>query len=216
MTITYWVPTTGNAPTPLPVTLGGTGGTTTATGLANLGMAGPLNEVIPSDMTWQAWTADPGTANAASGALTAGSVYLAEFFLRSPATLTNVVLFVVTAGATLTAGQNFAGVYDSSGTQRAVTADQTTNWGSTGLVTAAFTSAFSAPAGRFYVAVVSNGTTPPSFRASGASTALANAGLAAANLRYAINATAQTSLPASITLSSSTGTAASTFTAGLT
>lgn len=190
MTTTYWVPTTSNAPTPLPVSLGGTGSAT----------AGPLSEPIPADFAWQAWSADPGLLGA-TAAPVAGQIQLVMVILRATQTITNILTAVSTAGATLTAGQNFLGIYDSTGTLRGVTADQTTPWGSVGFKSAALTTAITnAAAGVYYVAFLSNGTTPPTFRASTPNAALANGSAVGAALRFSTNLGAQTTLPGSITL----------------
>jgi hypothetical protein len=128
--------------------------------------------------------------------------------LMFPMTITNVVYAVTSVGATLTSAQNFVGIYDSGGTRRALSADQSTIWTSAGLKTTAMTSPWTPAAtgpGQFcWVAFLSVGTTPPRF-AINSNTAVAgaiaamNAGLSVSTARFARGPTAQTSLPATIT-----------------
>jgi len=158
----------------------------------------------PNDFGWKTWTCDPLVCNT-TNLLATGSIYLMAVFVRSAMTISNVIYNVTTVGATLTSAENFIGLYNSSGTRVALTADQTTNFQTSGIHTAAFTSSYAATPGMYYIAIVSNGTTPPTLRASAglSSTLLANAGLSAASYRSAINGTG-TTLPSSLTLSSNT------------
>jgi hypothetical protein len=173
--------------------------------------ASPL--ALPADFSgFQAWTFDPGYCNASPGATTS-LMYLVKFVIRASAVLTNVSVHVVTAPAgTLTASQCFSCVYDSGGTQRAITADQSGVWNTTGVKTSAFTAAYTAPAGSYYFVVnmnVSGGNGPAWRGAAGTASAfLANAGLAAASLRVATQ-TAVAGTPGALTLSSNVQTNAS-------
>jgi hypothetical protein len=66
----------------------------------------------------------------------------------------------------------------------------------------AFTGPRYASQGWYYVVIVTNGTTPPSFgRATVQGATTINAGLTVSTARYATNSTAQHTLPSSITLS---------------
>lgn len=154
------------------------------------------------------WAFDPAT-NLASTVPTSGTVQMSKVLVRKATTITNVIYGVATLGTTLTAGQNFAGLYNASGTRIGVTADQTTAWGSgaLGAATVPLTAPVAVTAGAYWVAFVSNGTTPPAFArgssaASGGSTV--NIGLTAATGRYTTGPAAQTSLPASVTMASRT------------
>jgi hypothetical protein len=151
-----------------------------------------------------AWTCSDPSEIQGSNAPAAGVLTLAEFFVRGGApTISTIAVYVGTAGSSLTSSENFAGIYNSSGTLKGSTADQTTAWGTTGLKSMALTSAFtSIPAGRYYLAILSNGTTPPAFRAPAAVPNLANAGLSGANLRYAAYSSSLTALPGTITMAS--------------
>ena len=162
------------------------------------------NQFFPTDQNLIAWSYDPQGATS-SVAPSGGVIQLVQLVLRGPATVTNVLVHVATGGSTLTAGQNFAGLYDTTGARLGVTADQTTPWTTAGLETMALTSPVQLAAGMYYVALVANGTTPPAFaRSTGiaSASALINAGLTAATARFATNSSGQTSLPSTVTLAS--------------
>src|SRR6185312_9531310 len=101
----------------------------------------------------------------------------------------------------LTSGQNFAAVYDNTGTRIGVTADQTTPWASTGLKQMALTG------GPF------TGTWP-SF-ATGGFILLANAHATGAGLIFATNGSGATTMPGSLAYSSNSVTNAHTYWAGI-
>src|SRR6185436_3019569 len=66
---------------------------------------------------------------------TAGRLEFVKIRLPVGASVTNIVMFVTTAGNTLTSGQCFAVLYDSTATRVGVTASQDVAWVSTGLKT---------------------------------------------------------------------------------
>lgn len=163
-------------------------------------------DASPSAHNLVAWTYDPSHAvNAIE--LTGGTVYLAKLHITRTVSVTKLYWWMSVAGATVTAGQNFGGLYDSAGT-RLVTADaDATVTATAGLQTLTIAST-ALTAGTFvWGALVFNATTKPTVQyasgATGAGTAV-NAGLTAATLRHATAGTSQTSLPASITPASNT------------
>lgn len=155
------------------------------------------------------WSWDPAT-NLASSTLTSGTVFMSKMWVREPATITNLVFGVATLGTGLTAGQNFAGLYNAAGTRLGVTADQTATWGAGAIGAQDIPIAggpVAVPAGAYYLALLSVGGTTPAFArgssaASGGSTV--NVRLTAATARFAVGPAGQTSLPASITMASRT------------
>lgn len=151
-----------------------------------------------------AWNFNPNDAGSGNQTVS-GTINLHKIFIPVTGTMTNSIVTVTTAGSGLTAGQNFVGLYNSAGTRLALTADQTTNWGTTGAKIAAFTSppVISTP-GFYYVAILSVGTTQPIFAGSAGFSNAYNANLTAATFTHADGPTAQTSLPASITMASNT------------
>jgi hypothetical protein len=174
----------------------------------------PLNSILgqlgnhwyPSDQGFLAWSLEPSQAANASPVVS-GTVYMMAVPLRQTATISTITMAVATtAGSGLVSNQNFAGVYNSAGTRLGVTADQSVNWTSVGAKIMPLTAPIaSAPAGMYYVAFVSNGTTPPNFtRESSSQNNGLNANLTAATFRSSLGPTSQTSLPASITMASRT------------
>lgn len=174
----------------------------------------PLNSILgqvgahwyPSDQGMLSWTHDPANNVGAAILTTAGTVYMFAVPLRQITTVTSVIIGVQAAGATLTAGQNFAGLYDSAGNRVGITADQTTNWQSTGAKVMNLTAPALLQPGMYYVAVVANGTTLPTLT-RGITDALGgvmNTNLTAATFRFSFGATGQTTLPATITMASRT------------
>lgn len=162
---------------------------------------------LPSEQGFAGWTFDPSTMGGGSGTAF-GVVYTAKIILRTSAVITNVCFYVNSLATTLTAGQNFAGLYDSTGTRLGVTADQSTNWTSIGFKAMPLSGGpILLSPGTYYTSFVSNGTgTFGVGRASNASSAGdgANFGLTASSYRFAFGPTAQTSLPTSIALGSRT------------
>ncbi|NUQ95301.1 MAG: hypothetical protein HOY79_01620 [Streptomyces sp.] len=158
------------------------------------------NTNCPADQGLIAWTSDgiaTGSANPASG-----GVRLGRIILRRAATITNIWLSVVTAGSGLASGQSFVGLYSPSGTQLGVSADQSTAFASAGVKQIALTSPYTAAAGIYYVALLTNATTPPAFAAMGPPTnSPANANLTVSTGRTLSGPSGQTALPASITMS---------------
>jgi hypothetical protein len=183
-----------------------TGQVLTATsGTAAAWQALDTNYFAPSDHGLIAWTMDPSCTNANGTAVTAGFIYLMMVNLKLAATISKIEVVIGTAGATLTSGQCFAGLYSTAGTRLALTADMSTTWNSTGDKKMSLTGSYSAAAGKYYVAILMNGTTSPSFACGstfGASFTPGNANLAAGGYRWCrSSASGNTSLPASITVS---------------
>jgi hypothetical protein len=189
-------------------TLNGTTSTHTSqistanTNITNLQNLTNTLDFQPVDHGIKAWTQDPAGCGSTGSANSGGVVYLSKVILRVGATVTQAFVTVTSAGTGLTAGQNFVGLYDSTGTRLAVSADLTTDFGSVGTKTVSLGSNV-LTAGSYYVAILANGTTPPSFmRGNGASASALNVGLASGAGRFLDFGTGQTSLPASITLTS--------------
>jgi len=141
-----------------------------------------------------------------SGALTSGTIYVQRLALPGPITVTNILTGVATAGVTLTAAQNFAGLYDASGNQIGVTADQSGTWTSTGVKTMALTGGpFAVNQPFVFAAYLANGTTPPLFaRGAGAGigSPIVNLGASGATMATASNGTLATALPGSLVYAS--------------
>lgn len=180
--------------------------TTVAAGyvIAAVASRGSLLQVPSASLSeLKAWNYDPLIANGGTAQQVTGSTLLLRLDWPGYGVLSNIHVIVSSAGTTLTSGQNFAGLYTSDGsstlTKVAETGDQTTAWGSTGWKTMALTSTVTVDASILYVALLSNGTSPPLF-ARASFNAQANTGnLATATKRNEINSTVATSLPATFT-----------------
>lgn len=162
----------------------------------------PETAWLPGDYNYLAWTYDPAmtVGQMAPGS---GTIWLTRINVREPVSVTNVVAWVGTAGSGLTANQSFCGVYTSAGVLVAATADQSTSWQTGGMKQMALAGGpYVFQPGYYWVAFLSNGTTPPQFgRLNNFNGTITNAGLAPAAYRAATN-TSGTSLPGTITPSS--------------
>jgi parallel beta-helix repeat protein len=160
----------------------------------------------PSKHGLAEWNFDPTAISTVSQVLVSGTLYLVKITPQSSGTITNLIVHVGTAGATLTAGQNLAALFDSGGTRLGITADQSTPWATTGLKTMALGASVAVTAGQdYYVAFLSVGTPPVSFARAGGSVVAPNANLASTALRFAQNGTGLTAIPSTITPASNTG-----------
>ncbi|WP_371538363.1 hypothetical protein OG210_21830 [Streptomyces sp. NBC_00466] len=172
----------------------------TYTSVANYG-----NVWAPNDHGLIAWTLDPACSSSNGTQLSAGYIYLMQVILRSADTISNLTAVIGIGGATLTSGQCLAGLYSSTGTRRALTANMSTTWNSAGDKSMSLTSSYNAPAGKYYVALLFNGTTSPYFACGstfGSNFTPGNDNLSAGSYRFGRSpAAGNTSLPTSITLS---------------
>lgn len=99
---------------------------------------------------------------AGAGATTSGVASYTAIGLLAGEVITNLTAFIQTAGAALTLSK--LGIYSKTGVLLASTADQGTNWQSTGAKTAALTAPLIVPAtDAYYIAELAVGTTGPSF-----------------------------------------------------
>ena len=154
---------------------------------------------------YKAWTFPAEQVSGTGQSSGAGVITMGKVLVNSTQSVSNIYLYINTGGSGLTSGQNFAGVYNSSGTLVATTADLTTPWAGTGWMTHALVGApYGLSQGAYWVAIMSNGTTRPAFGKNNnlLSGALYNGLLTTANLRFCTNGTGTTALPSSITPSS--------------
>lgn len=179
--------------------------TNIATNTSNITALQTLTNTLdfqPSDHAIKAWSQDPAGCGSTGSINTSGVIYLSKVILRAAATVSNLYVTVTAAGSGLTAGQNLVGLYTSTGTKLVEGADQTTPFASAGTKTVAITPQNLA-AGSYYIAIMSNGTTPATFmRGNGASGSALNIGLANSVGRFLDFGAGQTSLPSSITMAS--------------
>lgn len=176
----------------------------------------PLNDALsglqdgglsPSDAGFLSWNYSPQQIGANSTGTASGTVKMARLprFTQSK-TVTSVCFVLGTATTTPTAGQCFAALYNAAGTRVAVSADISALLGTTGLNTWAMTAPVVCPVGDYYAALLINAATPSTLgevSTYGVSSVL-NAGLSAATAFHTDGPTAQTSMPAPVTMASRT------------
>jgi Pectate lyase superfamily protein len=78
--------------------------------------------VLPSDQGYLSWTYDPSAIQGVS-TTGLGILFVAAFYVRTAVTATTLATWIGTAGATLTAGATFGGLWNSSGTLLSSTPD---------------------------------------------------------------------------------------------
>jgi hypothetical protein len=159
----------------------------------------------PSDHGLIGWTQDPAGVNTDGVPSTSGVVYLSRINVRYATTISNLVCTVAqTAGSGLTAGQNWIGLYSSAGSKLAEV-NMDTDFTSIGTKTKAITPQ-AVSAGHVYLALLTNGTTPPRFLyGNGTSASALNVNILPSGgaPRFVDFGTGQTTLPSSVTLTSS-------------
>lgn len=165
---------------------------------ADAGHVHPATGWTPGDHGLAAWTYDPMLI-AAAAAPAAGTIYMLGLKVRQPVTVSNIY-FVLggTQAATVTAGENFAGLYSSATRLAQVSIDSSFGGTADALVTCAITPQALTP-GQYWVAFLMNATTMPTLAnmwGSLNSQTSYNLGLTSANYRSATGGTAATALPA--------------------
>jgi hypothetical protein len=159
-------------------------------GAGNLPVMESLPVWTPTDQGLIAWNYDVGnSANLGSNPLaTAGTMYVQAMRVPAAASVTNILLALVTNGGTLTSAQCFAALYQGAGGALiGRTADQAANWGAGAakMITAPLSGGpFNVAAGIVYVGMWFNGTTGPAFTRLLTVSGVANVGLADAASRW--------------------------------
>lgn len=148
----------------------------------------------PPDYGLLGWSFD-GIMATSSTTPGAGQLQMVRIHVPVASSITNVIIAVVTLGATLTSGQNFMALFDSSRNLIGVTADRTTRWntgGTTGMDEAALVGGpFAVAAGDYYVGFWSVGTTQPAIARAGNTGAINNK-LSGNNSRHGTSSTGLT------------------------
>lgn len=144
--------------------------------------------------------------NGQIGAFGGGGCILLKVQVPSAlATVTNICMGVGVAGSGFVAGQNFMGIYDSSGHLLGETADLSTVWSTAGPVVAPIVGGpIAIAAGFVFVAILTNASTAPAFRSIGQQTTGVNDLLTPATFAVGAQNNGFTSLPATLNLAAST------------
>src|SRR6185437_13162386 len=129
----------------------------------------PRGDILPGDCGLLEWNFDPANAVAAGTILVSNKVALARINVRTPTVVSNVVFHVDTIAASLTANQNFAGIYSSAGallgSSAAGSLDSKVT--SLGVITQPLSAPVACGPGFYWVALMFNGTTPPTVASAG-------------------------------------------------
>lgn len=158
-----------------------------------------LHGITPEDAGFLAWTMHPSGISATQS-MTSGTVYVCKLFLSGTGitTITNIKFWHGT-GSGLTSGQNFAGLYNSSGSLLASTADQSTAWATQGMSTMALSSPQDVTGMDWvWIAYLGKGTTPPVLHRGSNQTSANLLGSTGTNPMFASANTGQSSLPSTL------------------
>ncbi|MFJ9029821.1 hypothetical protein ACIRQP_15060 [Streptomyces sp. NPDC102274] len=170
------------------------------------------SEFQANDHGLLAWTYDIAQVST-SAAPTSGTIRLIKLpSLVQSVSITSVALHVNTAASAGVVGQNFVGLYSSSGTRLAQSADCTGDFATSGAKVIPLTAPYAAAPSRYYVAVLANAGTPPVLgQSSSSASTVGNFNLATGSARFANGPAAQTVLPPTITMTGITPSANATW-----
>lgn len=134
---------------------------------------------------------------------TSGTVYLAKIKIPFGMTITKILWHVSTSAASPVSAENEVGIYSSTGSKQAsLNVDTASTSTAQTLITSTISSITVNPP-FIWIGFVFNAATPVGLgRSNSAFTAVFNAGLTASTFDFATNATIQTVLPSSLTLTS--------------
>ncbi|MGW7100397.1 hypothetical protein [Streptomyces sp. NPDC054838] len=180
--------------------------------VADAGHVHLSHRYTPEEHGLQAWTGDPGqagTVTAQTSAGVAGRITLVKIPIRKQITWSEIWMGVAGVDAAATLANNYVGVYDSSGSLKATSADISSLLLSNPVSKPfAMVAPFVADPGYYFIALLLNGTWTQNsltLKSTGAGIT-ANSKLTAPNLRFSSILTGQTSLPPSLNLASQTST----------
>ena len=172
---------------------------TVATDVATKAYVDNPSDWRPIDYGFVSWSFD--LANIASQlAPAAGQAQVIKLKVPQGGSITNIILGVGTAGATLTAGRNFAAIYQDNALL-GVTSDQSSEWNSIGLKVMPIDGGpITVNAGTVDILFWATGTTRPGFvRGTSTSNVILAGGLTGTDLRFATaNTGLTTTAPATI------------------
>ena len=160
----------------------------------------PFGAPPPSANGFIAWTADPWVAPTSASVGVAQYLYLNAVYVQGPVVTSKVWFQIGTAGSGATSGENWAGLYNSSG-QLVASAAIDSAVTASGLHSFAWSSTAALKPGMYWVGVLFNASTMPQvYRSSSTLLAAMNANLAVEAYRTCIanSGNGYTALPSSI------------------
>lgn len=161
--------------------------------------ANATGDWTPEDNGMIAWSSDSYLASG-STAVTSGQITLVQVSIKKPSTISRVHVGRSADGSGLTGA--FLGIYDISGNLIGQTADQSAAWSTGGATPQSADLLVQAPvpAGKYWIAILVTGTTPPTFlRGATGGGQLTNQRTTSATRRLATFGAGLTALPATIT-----------------
>ncbi len=155
---------------------------------------------LPEDYNYRVWTYDPMIAANATTP-TSGVLYLQRVTVRASQTVSKIMYGVVSVtGMSLTAGQNFVGIYDNNGTLVGSSADISSAITAGGELIFNLSSATTLSQNSFYwIGILLNGTPPTIARGAAQVNNFGSSQLTGATRRFGAFGTGLTSLPGTIT-----------------
>lgn len=168
----------------------------TSTGTVAAGDDLRFSDATPGDHGFITWSHDP-SLSVTSQAPTSGTIYLVGVYIRRTQSATKLWFANGAAATGATAGQNWVGIYSTAGTLLA-SAGIDSQVAASANAQSATISSTSLPAGMYWVAILVNFSSALTLM-RGSNGGHTNANLSGATLRFAINGTGATALPASIT-----------------
>jgi hypothetical protein len=134
--------------------------------------------ITPYDHNLIAWSFDPAASDRSAGvALTSGRAHVTLLYVPVATTITNIRMYVFTAGTSITAGQSFAAIYEADGDLLRASADQSTAFATTGDKVIPLSSPYVLAAPGYIKVIVwsvFSGTAPAFMRSSGSVAGAAN------------------------------------------
>lgn len=145
------------------------------------------------------WTCDPELAQTSSSAAPGGTLLLRMMFIPRSTTITKAFIQTAAGSTSPTTAQNWVGLYDANGNLLG-SVDITSQVSVAQFITATFASGIPVTPGKYYLALLFNGSTNAApFRSSGSLLAAMNGNVAANNYRACTNGSSLTALPTTFT-----------------
>ncbi|MFF1701336.1 glycosyl hydrolase family 28-related protein [Streptomyces sp. NPDC058252] len=145
------------------------------------------------------WTGDPELAQTSNSAAPGGTLLLRMMFISRSTTITKAFIQTATGSTSPTTAQNWVGLYDINGNLLG-SADITSQVSVAQFITATFSSGIPVTPGKYYLALLFNGTTNAApYRSAGSLIAAMNGNVTANNYRACTNGSGLTALPATFT-----------------
>lgn len=166
--------------------------------------AQPAASWEPSDHNLVTWSYDAALTATSTTIPTNGCLYLIGVYARTAFTTSTAYLSVPVTGSGATAGQNWIGLYNTSGVLCASKGIDSTVTAPIGLQTITWTSSYTGPAGMYWIGLLFNATTNPTLHrmSTPADNVTQNVGLSAPFYRMCQQGTGLTALPSPLTVAS--------------